>query len=182
MDNQFGFINPASERAPTRVPLFRLRRVPTRIPLFRLRRMVGPTVVEHFYTSSVEEHREAMYHHGYELEGVIGLIYSGAAPGTDPLVRLWHQPSRRHSLTAHPENLAAAVATGTYQHEGVAGYVFNTPNRPGTIPLYALVSRATNAHLYTTEPAERDAALAAGYEALGIACWVYPVQLEGNGE
>ncbi len=51
-----------------------------RVPLLRLRWEVGTTAIERYYTTSAEEHREAMHHHGYTLEGIVGEVYERPAP------------------------------------------------------------------------------------------------------
>lgn len=152
---------------------------PKRVPLYRMRRVDPGGRVVRFYTASADERRAVAASDGFEVETVTGIVYDGPAPGTRPLARLWHHPSRVHSYTVVPENLSAALARGTYRHEGAVAHVFATNGEPGTVPLHALVHRPTNAHLYTVDPAERDAELAAGYEALGVACWVHPADAGG---
>ena len=176
MDESFSFTF-SQPRAPEKAPLFRLRRpfVPV-VPLMRLRREIGPGVFERFYTVSIEERDQAVARYGYVTEGIACNLHPEPMPGSVPLTRLWHGPSCRHSYTAQAENLDAALALGTYRHEGVTGHVFPTEGRAGTVPLHVLVDRASNAHLYTTDAAERDAEVAAGAEALGVACWVYPAE------
>lgn len=178
MDDDLKFGEDRGRSFSDLVPLFRLRRTPARVPLLRLVRQVGPGDVEHLYTASRLECDAATEHHGYALKDVVCAITDLPVTGSVPLVRLWHVEFRRHSLTAHPANLAAAHARRMYIREGVAGHVFLTDGQPGTVPLYALVHRARYAHLYTTDEAERDAAVAAGAEALGIACWVYPAEAQ----
>ncbi len=168
MNDQFGFL--ITDAPP-----------PTPVPLFCLRRTIAPGIVEHFYTVFAEERDRAMNHFGFEHAGVISAVFDRPAPDTVPLFRLWHTPSRRHSFTTRPDNLAAALATGAYRHEGVAAYVFDTDQQPGTVPLYALAYWVSNIHLYTTDPAERDSAVATGAELLGIACWVYPAAADRIG-
>ena len=144
------------------------------MPLHRLRRVAAGRV-DRLYTISDAERAAAIARYGCEPEGVAGLVYDGQAPGTVPWFRLWHGPSQTHAYTAVPSVLARAVAAGTYRAEGAACYVFDRPDPAGaTVPLYALARRATHEHLYTADPAERDAAIAAGYEALGISCWLDP--------
>ncbi len=155
------------------------QRPPGRTPIYRVRRSFRSGRVDRFYTASLAERDDAVARHGYEPEGVACEGFDRPAPGTVPLIRLWHRPSRQHAFTVVPDNLRGALARGTCRNEGVAAYVFGTAREPGTVPLHALVHRPTNAHLYTADPEERDAALATGYEALGVACWVYPAETEG---
>ena len=182
MDDAFGFSDDQDPRFPERVPLFRLWRTPALVPLLHLQREVGPGDVEHFYTASPEERDEAIRHHRYVLAGVACLVHGRPAAGSVPLFRLWHAPTRHHAFTTDPANVSAARALGTFHYDGVAAYVFPNPvSSAGTVPLHALVHRARYAHLYTTDEAERDAAVAAGAEALGIACWVYPAEAHRDG-
>lgn len=169
MDDGFGF-----SFAPDPGP-------PQRVPLYRVRRSFRSGRVDRFYTASVAERDEVVANQGYEPEGIACVVFDRSEPGSVPLSRLWHEPSRQHSFTVVPTVLRAALERGTYRDHGVVAYVFGDNRRPGTVPLYALVHRPTNAHLYTIDAAERDAALAEGYEALGISCWVFPAEVEGEG-
>jgi hypothetical protein len=148
--------------------------VPEPVPLYRLQRTDPEGAVHRFYTASAQERSQAVALHGYEPEGVACRLLDRAAPGTAPLFRLWHAPSGQHSFTLRLDDLRDALAQPGYRCEGVMAHAFATDRHPGTVPLWALHHRPTNAHLYTAAVEERDAALAAGFDPLGVACWVFP--------
>lgn len=144
---------------------------PARVPLFRLRKEVAPGVVDRVYTASEADRDEAVARWGYEPEGVAGAVLDRPGPGTVPLYRLWHGPTRCHAYTVLPEARAAALGTGEWRDEGIAGHVWPDDPAGRRRPLYAL-AHPDGAHLYTADPAEAEAAGADGYALLGVGCWL----------
>lgn len=69
-----------------------------------------------------------------------------------------------------------AINTYRFLDEGIAGYVFNSP-QPNAVPLYRLVSTSNNNpgdHFYTADENEKNDAVAKyGYKYEGIACYVF---------
>jgi hypothetical protein len=155
MSQEFGFAPAPHHKA-----------APRPVPLHRLRRHVAPGHVNHFYTTSLAEHDEAIARYEYESDGVACLVFDSPASGTVPLFRLWHGPSQRHSYTTEGHTLASTLAKRQPRYEGIAGFVYPQAVA-GTRPLHALHHPESGAHFYTVSEAEREAAIhERGYEEL----------------
>ena len=109
--------------------------VPGAVPLFKLSDQQG----KQLYTTKVDEAYQAIVK-GYTLDSVPCYLYTSAAYGLTPLLRLDNDAQQDSLFTTSLLEAQQAIARG-YTGEGVAGYVL-TSYVPGTLPVYRLSKAA----------------------------------------
>ena len=107
-----------------------------------------------------------------------GAVVSAQVVQTVPLYRAYGYS--HHFYTTNKAERDSAVKNADYSDEGIAGYVYATP-QPGTVELRRFVketSRGTR-HYYATTRAEFFAAQKNGYTSEGACCYVSSTAVDG---
>src|SRR5213078_1900378 len=112
---------------------------------------------DHFYTTSLPEHQNAVAHLGYTDEGIACWVPAAAGPVTVPLYRSYHPGASDHFYTTSLPEHQNAVAHLGYTDEGIACPTYAT-SQPGTSPLFRMFDADTVDHFYTTSAIERNSA------------------------
>jgi hypothetical protein len=89
------------------------------LPLYRMSSANGDFLL----TADVNE-IPRMQASGYRNEGVIGFIATAQEPGTVPFYRLVNADGSAHFFTASPQERDQALRSGSWQEEGVTGYIW----------------------------------------------------------
>ena len=132
----------------------------------------NPASGDHFYTTSLTEHNNAVTNLGYKNEGAACHVFPVPGPAPTPLLRAFNPASGDHFYTTSVTERDNAVTNFGYKDEGVACYVFPVPVPRGT-PLLRTFNPATGDHFYTISPTDRDKAVTKlGYTDEGVACYV----------
>jgi hypothetical protein len=135
---------------------------------------------DHFYTLSAAERDNALAQFGYIDEGIACNAFAWQAPGTVPLLRLYHPGTNDHFYTTSPQEAANAVTMYGYQAEGTACFVFDLAGAQ-RLPLLRLLNATTGDHFYTTsQPEATNAVNTFGYTSEGTACFVPDATVAGT--
>ncbi|KAG0707830.1 hypothetical protein DFH29DRAFT_994839 [Suillus ampliporus] len=103
-----------------------------------------------------------------------------AAPTQQTQSRWRERTNVDHFYTTNVNEMNNAVASGGYDREQDAAYVFTTQQR-STIPLYRSYNPTVVDHLYTTSYAEvQSAAANSGYNYEEIAAYVFDTNICGS--
>ncbi|KIK01033.1 hypothetical protein K443DRAFT_581000 [Laccaria amethystina LaAM-08-1] len=114
---------------------------------------------DHFYTTDVAEHQQAVAKLGYSYQvGTSGYIFPSQQPHTVPLYRMYAGSIVDHFYTVNEVERAYAIQRVGYTDEGIAGYVY-ADTACGALPVYRLYSDNVTDHYYTTSAAEKDNAI-----------------------
>jgi hypothetical protein len=144
-------------------------------------------VNHHFYTISTDERDKAINRLCFRDEGVACYVHDGpqtvavaATLQTAELYRLYNPSNGDHFYTTDAAERDNAVSQAGYQHELVAGYLFDS-QASSTVPLYRLYNPSNGDHFYTTDAAERDNAVSqAGYRHELVAGYLFDSQASGT--
>jgi hypothetical protein len=123
---------------------------------FSLLRAYSTGGTDHFYTTNVAEHQNAVAKLRYSEEGVTGYIFSDPKSHMVPLYRLYNSTITDHFYTTSTvERDWPKKSDGYAFDEGTTGYVY--PDVAcGGLPLFCLYSSGATDHFYTMSVAEHD--------------------------
>lgn len=140
-------------------------------------RLYSGITLEHLYTTDANEYavlpsrgwsQEGMAYRMLDGTGAYGGVY------TVPLHRFFHPTVKQHHWTADPGEAMSLARLGTWDYEGVAGYVLPSPVT-GTIPLYRLSYPDPPLHVWTTDANEMTTlSTQRGWVYEGIVGYVLP--------
>ena len=124
--------------------------------IVRMNRAYNISADYHFFTTNVAEWQYAVsLGLRDETSSVPGFgVYSGAAPGSSPIYRLYNPNSGKHYYTLNLLERDNLQTIG-WRYESIEGFMFDT-QVANTTPIYRLYNKTTGTHLYTEDPAIRN--------------------------
>jgi hypothetical protein len=122
---------------------------------------------DHFYTADCGDANNAQSV-GYWLDATTPFFFIDTTqqPGTVPFFRFFNKSDHFYTVSADAEG-----TLGTYNPEGILGYIYPTP-APGLTALFRLYLKPNGHHFYTVSTIERGQAFNKGYIDEGIAGYV----------
>ena len=120
-------------------------------------RLYSSVTLEHHYTTDANEY-VVLGTRGWQQEGAGYAMFH--APGvhkgvfTVPVFRLYHPGILQHFWTTDWYEVTVLVGSGTWNYEGIPGYVLPTATSD-TVPVYRLYLPNSPVHLWTTDANEQ---------------------------
>ncbi|KAJ7185877.1 hypothetical protein C8R46DRAFT_982702, partial [Mycena filopes] len=145
---------------------------PDALPFYR---SYKSTVVDHFYTTNVQQVNGAIANALYALEGVAALVFGTQEESTVPFYRLYKDTATDNFYTTSTTARDNAMAVG-YVPVASDPVTYIYPSQIcGSVPFYRLYHETKKDNFYTTSEAERLTFLANGYTDIEIAGYVLPI-------
>ena len=142
----------------------KIDQMPLLVPLYRYWNV---HFRDHFYTTLWKEVEVGT--HGWQFQGVQGLVYATQAEGTTPLYRYWNIQTLDHFYTTNKNVLGDGGKNG-WVYEGVQCYV-SAYRKPDMVPLYRYFSARISDHFYSTKWLGKNPN---GWKFEGIQAYVFP--------
>lgn len=126
----------------------------------------------YFFLTASRQEQDGIVAGGWTSRGAAGYAYTlpDATPGLVALYRLYNPSSGDHFYTTNQDERDAAVGSGDYVGEGVAGWVFVEAGAERK-PLLRAYNPNTGQHRFTGDASEYDS-LGEEWSREGVACYV----------